>query len=82
MLYEDSTIQRFDSANDKKPDETIKIRDVCQWLSVGPYTRPIPGRPKLPPRGDENMLVCIPKDQQKKEKEILWLLASDLSQLK
>jgi hypothetical protein len=82
VLYEDSTLQRFESQSDKKPEETIKIRDVCQYLSVGPYTRCVPGRPKLPNGGDENMLICIPKDTQKKEKEILWILCHDLTQLK
>ena len=82
VLYQDSTIQLFEKPNDKKPEETIRIKDICQFLSVGPYTRCVPGRPTLPSKGDENMLICIPKDIQKKEKEILWVLCHDLNQLK
>jgi hypothetical protein len=81
-LYEDSTIQVFDKQGDKKPETTIRIKDICQYLSVGMYTRCVPGRPSLPAQGDENMLICIPKDIQKKEKEILWILCHDLNQLK
>ena len=68
-LYEDSTIQWYEKSSDKKPIASILIRDICQYLSVGPYTRCVPGRPSLPSRGDENLLICIPKDLKKKEKE-------------
>lgn len=81
VLYENSTIQWFEKKDDK-PQGSILIKDVCQYLSVGPYTRCVPGRPSLPSKGDENLLICIPKDLQKKEKEILWVLCHDLSQLK
>ena len=81
-LYEDSTIQLFEKPSDKKPEKTIHIKDVAQFLAVGPYTRAIPNRPTLPSRGDENLLIAIPQNMEKKEKEILWLLCRDLSQLK
>ena len=81
-LYEDSTIQWYEKPTDKKPEGTIRVKEIAQFLSVGPYTRCVPGRPTLPPRGDENMLICIPKDAQKKEKEILWIYCHDLGQLK
>jgi hypothetical protein len=82
VLFEDSTIQWFESEKDKKPEGSIKIKDVCQWLCVGPYTRSIKGRPDLPPKGDENLLIYLPKDAEKKEKECLWILCRDLDQLK
>lgn len=72
----------FEKAGEKKPEVTIKILDVAQFLSVGPFTRAIPNRPSLPSHGDENLLISIPKDTQKKEKEIMWILCRDLSQLK
>lgn len=81
VLYEDSTIQLFEKPSDKKPELTIRIKDVAQYLSVGPFTRAIPNRPTLPPRGDENLIISIPKDMNRKEKEILWLICHDLSQL-
>ena len=80
-LYEDSTIQWFEKESDHKPAGHICIKEVCQFLSVGPYTRCVPGRPSLPSRGDENLLICIPKDYKKKEKDILWLHCRDLSEL-
>lgn len=82
VLYENSTIQWFEKSSDKKPEGYIVIKDICQYLSVGPYTRCVPGRPSLPPKGDENMFICIPKDAQRKDKEILWILCHDLTQLK
>lgn len=80
-LYEDSTIQWFEKQTDKKPEGTIRIKDIAQYLSVGPYTRAVPGRPSLPPRGDENLMICIPKDLGRKEKEILWILCKDINHL-
>jgi hypothetical protein len=82
VLYEDSTIQWFEKASDKKPEGSIRVKDVAQLLSVGPFTRAIPNRPSLPSRGDENLLVAIPKNMEKKDKEVLWFLCHDLSQLK
>jgi hypothetical protein len=82
VLYQDSTIQWFEEKSDKKPEGSICIREICQYLSVGPYTRCVPGRPSLPSSGDENLLICIPKNIKKKEKDILWILCADLSQLK
>ncbi len=83
VLYEDSTLQWFEKQSDKKPEGTIRVKDVCQFLSVGPFTRCVPGRPSVPSKGgDENLLICIPQDMQKKEKEILWIHCHDLNQLK
>jgi len=82
VLYEDSTIQWFEDQNDHSPEGSILIKDVAQYLSVGPYTRSIPNRPSLPPRGDENLLISIPKNMERKEKEILWIICKDLTQLK
>ena len=78
-LYEYSSIQWYEKLMDKKPEGTIRVKEIAQFLSVGPYTRCVP---TLPPRGDENVLICIPKDAQKKEKEILWIYCHDLGQLK
>ncbi len=50
VLYEDSTIQWFEKASDKKPEGSIRVKDVAQFLSVGPFTRAIPNRPSLPSR--------------------------------
>jgi hypothetical protein len=82
VLYEDSTIQWFEDQNHHSPEGSILIKDVAQYLSVGPYTRSIPNRPSLPPRGDENLLISIPKNMERKEKEILWIICKDLTQLK
>ena len=81
-LYEDSTIQWFEKPKEKKPEGTIRVREVAQYLSVGPFTRCVPGRPSLPSKGDENLLICIPKDMNRKEKDILWIICRDLTQLK
>jgi hypothetical protein len=81
-IYEDSTIQWFEKPNDKKPEGQIKVKDVAQYLCVGPYTRCVPNRPSLPPRGDENLILCIPKSVEKREKDVLWVLFHDLTQLK
>ena len=81
-MFEDSTIQWFEKQNDKKPEGSIRVKDVANFLTVGPFTRSIPNRPSLPPKGDENLLICIPKDSARKEKELLWIICRDLTQLK
>ena len=82
VLYEDSTIEWFEKMNDSHSKGEIRIAEVASLLSVGPFTRCIPNRPSLPDRFDENLLISIPKNMQKKEKEILWMICSDLTQLK
>ena len=82
VLYEDSTIQWFERMNDSDSKGSIRIAEVASLLSVGPFTRCIPNRPNLPDRFDENLLISIPKNMQKKEKEILWIICNDLTQLK
>ena len=81
-LYEDSTLQWYEKESDKKAEGTIRVKDTCQYLAIGPFTRCVPGRPSLPNGGDENLLICIPKDMQRKDKEILWILCRDITQLK
>ena len=82
VLFEDSTIQWFEDEKNRTPEGTILIKDVAQYLSVGPFTRSIPNRPKLSSSGDENLLISIPKNMERKEKEILWIICKDLTQLK
>ena len=82
VLYEDSTIECFEKQNDKKPIYSVRLKDICKYLSVGPFTRCVPGRPQLPSNADENLLICFPRNIQMKEKEICWIICSDLTQLK
>ena len=75
-------IQCFEKRDDKKPLFSVLLKSVAQFLCVGPFTRSVPGRPSLPHAGDENLLISFPKDMQRKEKEIIWLICRDLTQLK
>lgn len=82
ILWEDSTIQAFKEKDEKKPVYTVRLKEVCQYLCVGPYTRCVPGRPELPSNGDENLLISFPQNSERKEKEICWIICKDLTQLK
>ena len=81
-MFEDSVIQCFEKRDDKKPLFSVHLKSVAQYLTVGPFTRSVPGRPTLPSAGDENLLISFPKDTSRKEKEIIWLICRDLTQLK
>jgi hypothetical protein len=39
VLYEDSSIHWFEKPSDKKPEGAIRIKDIANFLSVGPFTR-------------------------------------------
>lgn len=81
VLFEDSTIQCYEKQSQRKPIFSVHLREVCQFLSVGPFTRCVPKRPPLPYHGDENLLICFPKNAQRKEKEICWVICRDLTQM-
>ena len=81
ILYENSLISLYDNKEDLSPNESIVIRDVSKYLSVGPFTRCISKRPKLKD-GNDDLLIAIPKNAEKKEKEILWINCNDLNELK
>jgi hypothetical protein len=43
VLYENSVIECFEKQSDSKPIHNVILKDVCQYLSVGPFTRCVPG---------------------------------------
>ena len=57
----------------------IYCRNVAKYIAVGPYTRCISKRPKIK---DDELLIAIPKDEEKKEKEILWINCENIAELK
>jgi hypothetical protein len=82
QLFDNSTIKWFENKNDLKPIEVVYLKNVAAFLSVGPYTRSVPGRPTLPPNAQDNLLLCFPRDTLRKENEICWILFKDMEQLK
>jgi hypothetical protein len=70
----------YEDKQDNSAELSIVIRDVAKYLSVGQFTRCIRKRPPL--KGDDDLLIAIPKNVNKNEKEILWIDCSDLKELK
>ena len=54
----------------------VSFQNVCKFLAIGPYTRPIPGRPDLPDKNSEGYVLAIP-DMPSKTSTINWFLAND-----
>ena len=75
-------LRRYDNPIDTKPSDSIYLRDVCQFLAVGEYTRPIVNRPPLPSSLDERLLVAIPRNKRKNVKNILWILFHSIDEMK
>ncbi|CAF3334383.1 unnamed protein product [Rotaria socialis] len=82
VLFDDSTLQWFEKQNDRKPDESIRIRDIARNLCVGPYTRCFRNRPQLPRPTDEANLIALPRSLSgDHHQEIVWILCNDVSHL-
>ena len=55
--------------------------DVCEFLCVGHYTKNVPGKPKLPAHSNTALVFCFPRDHDRKEKEVIWLMANSMDML-
>ncbi len=78
VLFDDSTLQ-----SDRKPEGSIRIRDVAKNLCVGPYTRCLPNRPPFPRPTDEANLIALPRSTPgHHDQEIVWILCNDVTHLK
>jgi hypothetical protein len=82
-LFDDSTLHWYEKQNDRKPEGTIRIRDIARNLCVGPYTRCLPNRPKLPQPTDEANLIALPRlPVGHRDQEIVWILCNDVTHVK
>jgi hypothetical protein len=83
VLFNDSTLQWYEKQNDRRPEGSIRIRDVAQNLCVGPYTRCLPHRPPFPRPTDEANLIALPRSTYgHHDQEIVWILCNDVTHLK
>lgn len=82
VLFDDSTLQWFEKQHDRKPEGSIRVRDIAQNLCVGPYTRCIPNRPPLPRPTDEANLIALPRSAPGHGNDIVWILCNDVTHLK
>ena len=82
-MLDDSTLQWYEKQHDRKPEGTIRIRDIARNMCVGPYTRCLPHRPELPRPTDEANLIALPRTSiGHRDQEIIWILCNDVSHLK
>ncbi len=72
----------FEKKSDTKPDYFVNLKSIAQFLTVGQYTRNVPGKPQLPSGGDENLLIAFPRDLSRVENQIVWILCKDTNELK
>jgi hypothetical protein len=82
-LFDDSTLQWYQKKTDQKAEGSIRIRDIAQYVCVGPYTRSLPDRPQLSRPTDEANLLALPRSSPgHHNQEIIWLLFNDVTHLK
>jgi hypothetical protein len=83
VLFDDSTLQWYEKQNDRKPEGSIRIRDIAQNICVGPYTRCFHDRPPLPRPTDEANLIALPRlATGHHHQEIVWILCNDVTHVK
>ncbi|CAF3333886.1 unnamed protein product [Rotaria socialis] len=82
VLFDDSTLQWYEKQNDRKPEGSVRIRDIAKNLCVGPYTRCLPNRPPFPRPTDEANLIALPKASPgHRDPEVIWILCNDVTHL-
>lgn len=81
-FFDDGILEMYEDKKDKKPDLTVNLRDVCNYLCVGHFTKNVPAKPKLPPHSNPALLLCFPRDAKRDPDEIVWVMFSSMDQLK
>lgn len=81
-LSDDSRLNWYDSADRKRLVDSILLRDVATFLTVGQYTRNVPGRATLNSVQDDSLLIAMPKNTAKQENQILWIKCKNMNELK
>ena len=80
-FYDDGMLEIYEK-KDARPDLKVNMLEVCEFLCVGHYTKNVPGKPKLPEHSNTALVFCFPRDHDRKEKEIIWLMANSMDMLK
>ena len=60
----------------------LLFQNVCNFMLVGPYSRAIKNRPALPPGGDENHMLALPRLASKNADKIFFFICSDANEFK
>ncbi|CAF1547992.1 unnamed protein product, partial [Didymodactylos carnosus] len=81
VLFDNSTLQWFERESDRKPEGSVRIKDVAQFLTVGPYTRCLQNRPQFPKPTDEGNVIAMPKSPNSQDQDIIWILCNDVTHL-
>jgi len=56
-----------------KYDIDVDWQDVCEYITIGPYTRDIPGRPPIPIGWNERHIMAVP-DRPSTQANVHWFL--------
>lgn len=79
VINDDGLLQCYKDMDDSEPEGIIYCQKVAKYIAAGPFTRCIQKRPKIK---DDDLLIAIPKNEDLKEKEILWINCESLTELK
>lgn len=60
-----------------KKEATVHLKDVCDYIAVGPYTRSVPSQPCLPNPQLERNLIAIPTHPSRTSRVYWFLCAND-----
>lgn len=81
ILYESSLLTWYADVKHKKPDGMVLLKDVEQYICVGPYTRFLPDFPQLENEYDQIALIAFPQSIKDRERDIIWLLCDNVEDL-
>lgn len=77
-LTKDCYLLWYRDQSSYKRDGCVQLREVCDYLAVGPYTRSIPGRPYLPRSLSERHLIAVPSSPSRDSHVYWFICCSDI----
>ena len=63
-----------------KPQGHIFLKNVGKYINFGPNAYYVPGKPTIPKPVNYKFLISIPKDGNKNQNEIFWIISENEEQ--
>ncbi|XP_064622326.1 TATA-binding protein-associated factor 2N-like [Lineus longissimus] len=81
VLHQDGELVWYSDQGDRKANGAIKLKAVCNFMAIGPFTQAIPKRPSLPSGGQVKHLLAIPQTAARDPKQLHWFIFLDDTEL-
>ncbi|XP_064623871.1 uncharacterized protein LOC135485597 isoform X5 [Lineus longissimus] len=77
VLHQDGELVWYSDQGERKASGAIKLKAVCNFMAIGPFTQAIPSRPPLPAGGQTKHLLAIPQTAARDPKRLHWFIFLD-----